>query len=616
LLLVAANDEQKKALNRAVEIIDSAERAVTQKFSERQFYSNMYNTYDDVLKAKQWWQAKFAHALPFFTIETKASFLYEGVFGQGASGVWQVHPWDQFSSRSAEVTSKLLKSQEDNSNFVKNFYLGAKSLNIYGDWFLETHWDHKKRLIQQPDQFKIGFDGEVQRPVVRRERQDPIEMVEKNQPDASTLYVNSVWPDPKATCMETARYICVRREIPFETLKKAEQDYNLYINVDNLKGTQMPKVKGKYYDSEPYSPHYKSGNPEKQTSSPIDTENQLVEVIDIIYPATGEIESIGNRAVYLGRTLRYNNLRNPIVHIKNYEQHGKFFGTSDFKAIAPMWKLINQYQSLEADNMLMHHRGYTKVQRDAGPNVQEAYGDLSPGDVIMMNNLGGSTHERPDLFAPLALQAKQALIQEAQTPMGMNEILSGATPSSNVRSSGQFSQLANFGAKMLSQSVRTISQGLKEVGKNWVSLNYELLDPDATVPVLGQSGVEMIQIQPGDIPPLANVSIRLSSDLEAQKQQKVQQMMQLVNMASAQVPGFAASKATKDIFRTLGGSAFDDPDQYFLLSDEESAALRTQQFRQQGAGQEPGLAGSTQVPDPNQIAAGNATAGEAAPPTI
>lgn len=601
---MASNEEEKKALRRAVEIIESAENAIKPRFQERQFYSNMYHTFDEVLKYKQWWQTKFAHALPFFTIETKASFLYEGVFGTNSKGIWQVNPQDINLSRAAELTTKLLKYQEQKSDFVRTFYTGAKALNIYGDWFLETYWDKQEKTIQQRPRQQLVLDGQTNTPVVALRAGEKKSVIKKNQPDTRTLYVNSVWPDPKAVSMETARYVCVRREITLEQLEKDEKD-GKYINVEMLKKTSMPKVPSNYYDVEPYSPYVKSGNSQKMgVSSPIDKEKPIIEVIDIIYP-DGQVESIGNRAVYLGTTIRYNNIQNPITHIKNYEEQGKFFGTSDFRAIAPMWRIINQYQSLEADNMLMHHRGYTKVQRDAGPNVIDAFENLAPGDVIPMNNIGGVSHDRPDLFAPLALQVKQSLIQEAQQPMGMNEILQGATPSSNVRSSGQFAQLANFGAKMLSQQIRTIADGLKRVGENWLLLDYELLDTDQAIPVTGPDGqfLDQIKVSPDDIDPFAIVGIKLSADLEAQKEQKVQQFMQAINMAAATTPGFATAKAVKDLFRTWNFT--DDPDQYFLLSDQESAAIATAQFT--GA-QEPGLAGSNVVADPNQVAQGNANA--------
>ena len=196
----------------------------------------MYHSYDEKLKRKQWHQTKFAHSFPFFTIETKASFYFEGVFGQNNQGIWQVHPWSEESLGTAQTISKMLKAQVDSSDFYRDFYLGCKSMEILGDWFIENIWDYQEEFVQQPDAIKIGFDGQIQRPIIQRQAQPPIRITTKNQPDARTLYTNSVWPDPKATSIRNARFLCIRREYPYSYLKKMQDEFNRYINVDMILG--------------------------------------------------------------------------------------------------------------------------------------------------------------------------------------------------------------------------------------------------------------------------------------------------------------------------------------------------------------------------------------------
>lgn len=608
---MAATDNEKKALARALEIIKSAQQAAEPKWTERQFYLNMYHSYDEKLKRKQWHQTKFAHSFPFFTIETKASFYFEGVFGQNNQGIWQVHPWSEESLGTAQTISKMLKAQVDSSDFYRDFYLGCKSMEILGDWFIENIWDYQEEFVQQPDAIKIGFDGQIQRPIIQRQAQPPIRITTKNQPDARTLYTNSVWPDPKATSIRNARFLVIRREYPYSYLKKMQDEFNRYINVDMILqdgNAQLPKIKSDYYDIEPYSPEFKSNNATRNLNikNPFDQEDPIIEVLEIKDLRTGEIESIANRRVYMGRIVDV--VKNNITHIPSNQEMDKFYGTSTFRAIAPLWRLINQYQCLEADNMLMHHRGYTKVLRDAGNDVQEQLENLRPGSIITTNNLGSIAHEQPPLFSTLALQAKEGLISQAFQPMGLNEILQGATPSSNIRSSGQFQQLANFGAKIMSQGIRNIQQGLEQVGRNWVRYNYRFMDMDQTIPVIGNSGTELVTVQQGDIPPLANISVRLSADLESQKETKLQQMLTAINLAQ-QVPGFAFARSMKEWFREQG--SFENPDRLFLIPDEQSAAMTLAQFGMGGpqgpanVQQEPGLSGQAAPPQPGQLAGGN-----------
>lgn len=615
-------EAEEKALNRAVEVIEYALNCMLPKFRERQFYLDMYHSYDELLKLKKWWQSKFVHPLSFFTTEMKSSFYYEGVFGQNSKGIWQVHPWADFSIRSAELLTKVLKSQEDNSDFVRTFYTGSKSLSISGDWFLETYWDERASYIQQPAEFRLGLDGSISRQTFQQE-QSKIGLISqqrkgqrftiKSQPDVRTLHVNSVWPDNKSTFFDNGRFVCVRREIPYQKLLAEQYENGKYINVEMLKGTNMPKMPFGFYDANPNSTHV-SYQQMQSKSSPIDSENPNVEIVELWDIQTGECESIGNRSVWMGRIRPYSNLLNPFTHIKNFEELGVLFGTPDGKAVANHWKLINKYENLMADNVELHLRGYTKVTKDAGPGVDAQYRDLRPGSIIKMNNLGGAAHDRMDLFSPQVPAARNDLVAQAQQPMGLNEILSGATPSSNVRSQEQQNQLVNLGAKMLSQSIRNISEGLKSVGKKWVMLNYENLDLDSAVPVIGGSGVEIIRLQPGDIPPIANLSVRLSADLESQKAQKLQQMLQAINLAQAGVPGFQTGMAIKDWFRTQG--SFDNPDQYFPPPEIEQQMKMMQMSGGQNMPQEPGAAGATRPPAPNQVAQGAANSGNANIPNL
>lgn len=616
---MASNDNQKKALARAIEIFESCYQAAEERFRIRQFYNNMYHNYDSILKEKRSWQTKFSHPLPFFTIETKSSFYYEGVFGQNHAGLWDVQTDIDLNYERADKITKLLRHQENRSGFVENFYYGSKDLGKFGDWFLEVFWDRDERVFQQRDEMRLSYDGEIQRPVLIRTPGELGVKVRKNQPDAKTLWINSVMPDPKATSIRdrSCRVICIRDEVTFDELKEGEEN-GKYINVDMLKGTQMPKISSLYYDIKPHQPYITSRNSKlRKGKSPLDEENQLVERIRLIYPKTGEVETIGNRKVHLGRSVDYPNIGHPLVHIKNYGDMSDLNGTSDFEAIANHWRLVNQYQCLEADNILMHHRGYHVMQRDAGLDVEERLRNLRPNDVLVMNNMGAVQHTRPDLFSPLVLQSKESLINQAQTPMGLNEILSGAQPSSNVRSQGQMAQLAQFGAKMMSQGIRNIGYGLRQLGEKWLMMNYENLDSDQLVSADsgGISGEELF-VGPGDLSPFASVNVQLSSDLEALKEQKLQQMLQAINLG--QTTGmFDTPGMIEDWFKHQG--TLPDPGKYALATPDERKMVLRGQFGLGGptAPQEPSLAGGVAPPPPNQgqINAGNLGSGVANVPS-
>ena len=650
---MAANEDQKKALTRAVEIIEFAYQHAQKKFQERQYYNNMYHNFDEVLKEKQWWQTKFAHPFPFFTIEMKSAFYREGIFGTDNKDLWTVHPENPAAHESARVSSKLINYQLGRSDFDDEFDMATKDLGKHGDLFLEVFWNRKEKYVQMPDKFKLTLDGNIERetynqidpgtptyPVSVSDGQGGVKVVrvpgqsryvlEKNQPDVRTVYINSVWPDPKATSLKTARYVVVRDEIPFQDLKRREENGE-FVNVDMLIGTDMTKMHSSFYDNENYQPNVKNSNSQRISGdSPIDKENQLVSVERIIYTDTGEQEIIGNRSVYMGRIKPFWLLDNPIEHIRNFPESGKFWGQSDFRAIAAHWRLVNQYQNLEADNILMHHRGYTVVTRDAGPNAQHGMENLRPGSIIVTNNAGAISHNQPPLFNPLVLQAKQDLINQAQQPMGLNEILAGGTPSSNVRSGDQFSQMAAFGAKLLNQGVKNIQRSLSNVGTKFVLLNQQFMDMDQKVAILGEDAMEELFIAEDTFPLNPHITVKLSSDIESKKDAQLQQLLQAINLA-AQAPGTVTTEMVKDWLKIQG--KFDKPEKYFAMSPEESvnftrASIGLPPFSpagvpqlppqgpDQGGGQEPSLAGATRAPSANQVTQGNNNGGTANIPTL
>lgn len=618
-------DKEKKLLNRAISVIEDVQAQVTTLFKERQTYRDMYHTFDSVLLKKAPWQEKYAHPFPFIAVETLASFFYEGVTGNLAKPLIEIQGLRNEDYASNEVLTKIVKAQMENSNLKNEFYYGVKEFGITGDWFAQVIWDRQERVFQANDQVSLAATEDLLKetftdidlgidrlPGLYETWVDNSELViEKNQPDIISLNPNHVWRDPKSPGdLEKSRYYILHEFVPLDTIRMQAKEYNLYReeNIDMIKMTSRPAMPRAFTDTEQYKGLFreKDRNTQSYTKNAIDEENPVVHLEHIVYTATGEWETIANRRVYLGRSVRFANTRNTLVHIKAFEEKDKVYGQSMLRPIWPQWRLVNKQQNLEADNLMMHMRGYTFVNRDAGANVIEDMQQLRPGSVVVTNNPGAVTHNRPDLPSTNIELHKQNLISQMQQTVGLNEVLQGATPSSNVRSAGQQAQLANFGAKILAQQIRLIGEGFKKLGQKWVTMNYEFLDQEETLPILGSEGREYVTIQPGQFPPTANIHVALAAEFDAKKEVQLQQMLQAINTA-AQVPGVNIVKLIKDWFREQG--SFTNPDSYFLLDDDTAAALQLQQLGIGGGGQDPALAGQAApqetVPNPDQQIAGN-----------
>jgi hypothetical protein len=620
--------QEKEQLARAKTIFADLQQSLTPLFRERQIHTNMYNTYDKALSTKADWQTKFAHSFPFIAAETTASFLYEGVTGNLAKPMLEIEANSLDAKAQAErgALTKAVKAQMENSNIKKEFYKGAKHFYIYGDWFVQAYWDRQERTIEEQDQINMANIDGLSQPFLGEDNQllsGLIEefvkkgklVIEKNQPDIRTIHPNMIWRDPKSPGdLESSRYFVLNEFVPYDVIKN-QAGFGIYIeeNVPMLKASRRPTMPSNFFDAEDYKFFYKEKEKgsKSQTKNAVDKENPVIHLQHIIYPQTGEWETIGNQAVYLGKQIRYKNTPCPFQHIKAFEEEGKVYGKSFYSSIYPAWRLINKQECLESDNLFMHMRGYTVVRRDAGEGVLESLQTLQPGSTIIANDLGAIMHNRPDLPQANIEVSKQNRIAQMQQTVGLNEVLQGATPSSNVRSAGQQAQLANFGAKILSQQIRLIGEGFKRIGKNWITLNYEFLDQENILPLTGEAGKNYVPITPGMFPATANVTVQLSAEFDSKMEIRMQQLMQILN-PMLQVPGANIPKFIKDMIREQG--ILTDPDSYFVLPDDQITALLLQQF---GAGNSPkqnpttaGQAAPQQVPpNPEQQLAGQVQEG-------
>jgi hypothetical protein len=107
--------------------------------------------------------------------------------------------------------------------------------------------------------------------------------------------------------------------------------------------------------------------------------------------------------------------------------------------------------------------------------------------------------------------------------------------------------------------------------------------------------------------------VRISSDLEAQKAQKLQQLLQAMNLVQ-QIPGFNTPALARQWLKKYGD--IDDIDRMFLLPDEQVVQLILSQFGIQGSQgnnvpQDPAAAGAAQAGSVGQNLAGPRAAGVA-----
>lgn len=617
-------DIEKQILKRSLQVIDFCESYAENFFTPRNKYKDMYHSYDaEMVKRKEPWQSQFSDTFPYLSIQQKSAFIIRQLFGNGTQPILTVDPWNEGAFEQANILSKVFKSQFDSSDFKRDLIKMVKEFGYFGDAFLEVFWNYKERPIRQNRNFlldinrsdgangaserdKLNLFANINQPNDRigngfqlNKNVQQFDDVEKDQPDAESIYVNNVWIDPEATRIQDARYVCVRKEFTWDALKMKESQ-GRYVNVDMIKHTHKPKMHNEFY-LESYN-KYELRREAIVANAALTRENPVVEVIDIW--ENGRVTSIANRSIVIGAQVElYDALgpnETPIIHFPNNQENERVYGFSDYEQVERVWKTSNSIRNMMVDNMHFNLTGMHIVGHAFGVDGIEQLKRPRPNGLILSNNPQLLRNYRPDLFPPTVDAYNKDLVSLGKETIGANEVLGGGAPPSNIRDSQSFNALAAASSSVIAMSLDGITTGLTELGRLWLGLNHQFLDVQRSFPVIGPSVQEFVRLQPQMIPHSSNVRVRLSAIQEAFRNETGQRMLQAINLAN-QAPGFNFVEAMKNFFRLDG--AFDDPDRLWLLDEQEVSQLLTQDFIAQLGNNnpnEPGLAGGVQ----NSVAGG------------
>lgn len=621
-------ESEKKKLTRLQQIVHSCFDNSSKFFQQRLKWKNRYLGVDEDLdRRKAHWQARFVHTYPHQAVELKGSFFTQALKGNGVQPFYVVEPWDFNSEDKALANTRLLQYQLARTPVLDTMYKVSKDLSIYGTGILKTFWDYQS--IDVPQKPKQVFDiDENQNLFVKSVKPPPVKRVMKDQPDTMVIEPNDFWPDPSATSLENARYVCHRTIMPFSKLKALEKKkgsaFGRYKNVDMVKKTSMPMRQF----ADQHSSLTRDDRLLKDLNANFrnaDPNNPMVEIVEIWEPG-GKVSTIANNEVLLEHeTILFEHLKYPFVVLTNEPITGEFWGLSDFQIAQKLLDYVDEHQSQLLDNNSQTLKGFALVERGIGAQALKDLEEAEPGSKIVVNDLNAIKWERPPSPDSSAAVIQENLLQQARQAMSVTEILQGVAPPSNIRSTGGLELLAQVGQVRLVVTVDRLAEQLRTLGKQWIALNQQFLDESVLVPIIGAvPGTESYtRVSPEDIPMDVDVRVRLGSLAQGNRELRVQQMLQIHNLAQ-NIPGYNAIRAMKEIASVQGG--FEDPTTLFLLDEQDAAQLQTQNFLAElGKGplaQAPQLSGGVQtpsasnLPDPNQVAQGNANAATPSVPSV
>lgn len=607
-------DDEKKQLKRIKSLTDSAYKYSSKMFDDRAKYKRRYLNDMDVEKAD--WQGQIAHPLPHLAVERKSSFLTDAVMGNASRPLFKVRPWaDNINAvRKSRANTAYIQQQQAQMSLTELFYTAFKTMFTSGTAILHTFWDNQIEVIQ-PDEEQVVevarnedgspiFENGKRKLIVTKKKPQPIVIPRTDRPGIVEIDINNFWPDPAATSLEDARFIVVRKVLPFKTLKHFEKLGRLK-NVDLLKKTQFTTRETRNYHADRlgrYSNFSQFRESRLQEYGDIDPDNKMVEIIEFYEP--GKVSIMGNDSILLDVERPVYRARYPFVRLANLPQTGEFFGLSEFVICDRLFTHVDQMQNMIFDNWEKHLKGVTLIDSGVSEMALEQLKAGEPGDVIRINDLNGIKTERPELFDASVVQGMEILLQECKDAMSVDGAISGVSPGSEVRDSQSFEIFTRISQVTLSVMVRRIQESLRDLGRQWVALNKQFLKDPIRIRLAGANAMDTLTEgknvdeeildpkNPADIPYQADVDVQLSTIADVRRDREIRQMVEGINLA-AQNSRFRGEDALLQLFAKL--DVFEDTLSLFVdpsTPEGQQELLNRSQINAMSAGkQNPVLAG-------------------------
>jgi len=591
------SEKEKKALDRMKKLSSSAFANSNKYFHDRAKFRRIYMNDLDVEKAD--WQAQIAHPLPHLSIERLASFMTDAVIGSASKPLFKVRPWNNMeATRKALANTRYMQQQQASMNLTETFYLAFKNMYIDGTSVLHTYWDHEVQTFEQepiPQIFikrdENGFPlvDDLGRPQleIKKVPQPPLQVPIKDTVGVESVDINDFWPDPAATSLEDARFVCRRRFLPWKLLKDMENKGRLK-NVDLLKGTRLnirERINQRNRTFGRFSNYSQFREEKLQEYYNADPENPIIEVIEFYEP--GKVSIFGNDSVPLDLDRPVYRSRYPFTLLRNLPQQGCLFGLSHFQICERIFTYVNQMQNMIWDNWEKHLKGITLVEGSISDVSFQQLLEGNPGDVIRISNINGVRTERPGLMDSSVIQGMQILLQECKDAMSVDGAITGASPGSEVRDQQSFEIFTRISQVTLSVTVRRMTESLRDLGRQWLALNKQFLDDKIKVRIAGPLAQDTIANEeltidprdPNDLPFNADVDVQLSAIADVRKDRETKEMVDAINLA-IQDPTFKSQEALLQLFSRI--DAFDDA--LALFETDPQKVLRNAQVQALAAG--------------------------------
>lgn len=498
----------------------------------------------------------------FSTIEQILPNLVAGIFG--SMPVFSVSPRRRQDVVNAKVTEAMVQYQTEERFLQDKLFDVIKDSMIYGSGILKGQW-----IEEEQNYMGVKYEG--------YEGPEPV-------------YVSpfTFYPDPHATGMDDAEYVC---ENYFVTMTKLEEWDENNIVGRGAGGQSLKQIDELGSDPDKDDPRLRRLQKigDLNSTGYHDDTRDFVEIVE--YWEDDRVVMLANdNTVIRNEENPYASKRKPYFNFKDYSMGDEFFGIGEVEMIQDLQEEVNTQRNQRIDVRSLN----------LNPIVQVSPGSMIDNDDIVFEP-GRIWRIEPGMAQPFALpdtgtpsvEEEQIATQNIKETTSVTDIVRGQSTQTTPTTATGVNRLDQRASTRFNMKIRNYEKPLVQYIKHSVVISRQFYDGVQEVRMTGNveeyedivdraGGYTFLSFEDGQIMPFVDVSIKGARSItEQQRQQRYLQVLQIGGQFASE---FNVQEVLKRLFDSMGVK---DVDKILSISEEQIRRMQALQSRSQGREQGP-----------------------------
>jgi hypothetical protein len=539
------NEKIAKEISKKISTSSTWREPFKQKWDR---YYKLYRTY---LEKKNYpWQANIFVPYAFSTIETIVPRLVS------SKPQIDVLPREKEDSLYAMLQAKIIDFEWDTMEMEQIMPDFIRQALIYGTSIMKLSWEKKTRMIEK----QVAVDEDFEEMGFKKVE---AEEVVKDCPSAELVDLYDFFWDPNGYDIDSCAWVAHRTYRSYDYLVDLQKQ-GIYKNVNLLKDFADKMYMGENDKSERQSA-VNSSDPKAYGSGGTNESN--IELIE--YWEDNRLVTLANRKFVIREEKSNPNQhgKKPFIRLVDQSVPKEFLGIGEIEPIETLQYELNDMRNQRMDNASMILNRMWIVENAANVDEDELVSDV--GGVVHTDDINGV---QPILMpeVPNSSYREETLIKaDIQQTTGITDYTKGVASDAmaNETATG-IALMQEAGSSRLRLKMMNIEAAVRRMGELMSSLNKQFITEEKVIRIVGDTGIEWVNVKPQDLYDNFDIRVQSGSTLEENDAIKRKQAMEMYQLFAGD-PDVNQIELKKRVFESRNEK---NVDKLLNLTDETATA--------------------------------------------